>query len=133
MEESVEHLGTQNAKKRMIEALKASLGVVTPALNVANVGRTTYYEWLQIDPEFKKEVEGLTELTIDFVESQLYRQIQAGEVASTLFFMKTKGKKRGFQETKELDIKINKPVVFDWNTVDDGKDNNPPNIEAEGG
>lgn len=126
MDEEVAHLGTKNAKTRMIEALKASLGVVTPALNTANVGRSTYYRWLDDDADFKKEVEALSELTIDFVESQLYRQIQAGEVASTLFFMKTKGKKRGFQESKELDIKINKPVIIDWGEDGEDKDKTDP-------
>ena len=45
----------------MLKALDKSLGVVTTACKMAGVGRTTFYEWLDKDLEFKKAVEEFKE------------------------------------------------------------------------
>jgi len=37
---------TKVAKEKMLSALEKSLGIVTNALKIAEVGRTMYYEWL---------------------------------------------------------------------------------------
>jgi hypothetical protein len=40
-------------------------------------------------------------MTIDFAESQLHKQIKEGSTAATIFFLKTKGKQRGYVERIE--------------------------------
>ena len=100
----------------MIEALEASLGVVTTACETVGISRKTHYEWLKIDPEYKEAVESVADIALDFAESQLHKQIQNGEVSSTIFYLKTKGKKRGYVERTEItaDVSINKkPSWFD--------------------
>jgi hypothetical protein len=91
-------------KKAMIKALEKSLGIVTTAANIAGIDRTTHYQWLKNDPEYKEAVDGIAEMTIDFVESQLHKQIQSGEVSSTIFFLKTKAKNRGYVERQEMKL-----------------------------
>jgi len=70
---------------------------------MAGIDRSTHYEWLKDDTEYKEAVDGIGEMTIDFVESQLHKQIKDGEVSSTIFFMKTKAKKRGYVERTEVE------------------------------
>lgn len=89
-------------KKAMVEALEKSLGIVTTACKSCGVARSTHYEWLKDDEEYKTEVEGIADIALDFAESQLHKQIQKGEVSSTIFYLKTKGKKRGYIEKSEL-------------------------------
>ena len=91
-------------KKAMIEALKKTLGVVTHALKIANVSRSQFYEWLRIDPEFKKEVDTVKDIALDFVESKLFKQIEDNNTTATIFYLKTKGKKRGYIERQELEV-----------------------------
>ena len=43
-------------------------------------------------------------ITLDFAESQLHNQIKSGNTSATIFYLKTKGKKRGYVEKSELDI-----------------------------
>ena len=43
-------------KQSMLEALKKSLGVVTTALIKADVPHSTYYKWINTDPEFAEQV-----------------------------------------------------------------------------
>ena len=50
---------TEQHKKAVLEALEKSLGVVTTACRVVGIGRTTFYEWMQKDPEFAKSVKDI--------------------------------------------------------------------------
>lgn len=93
---------TAKFKAAMIEALEKTLGVVTQAAKLAGIERTIHYIWMQDDPDYKAAVEGVGDVALDFAESQLHKQIQDGEVASTIFYLKTKGKKRGYVERNEI-------------------------------
>lgn len=94
-------------KKAMIEALEKSLGVVTTACKSVGISRQTHYEWYREDEQYKKAVDDIADVALDFAESQLHKQIQNGEVSSTIFYLKTKGKKRGYIEKFEQDINHN--------------------------
>lgn len=99
---------TNNKKKAMIAALEKSLGIVTTACKNVDIDRSMHYDWMAKDSDYKKAVEDISEITLDFAESQLHKQIQGGEVSSTIFFLKTKGKKRGYIEKTETSLTINK-------------------------
>lgn len=96
-------MANENLKAAMIEAMKQSLGVVTTAAKIAGIARQTHYDWMRDDLEYKKAIEDTAEIALDYAESQLHKQIGAGEVASTIFYLKTKGKKRGYVERNEVE------------------------------
>lgn len=102
---------TDISKKAMIEALEKSLGIVTTACKQVGIARVTHYEWMKTDAEYKEAVESIADLALDFAESQLHKQIQNGEVSSTIFYLKTKGKKRGYVERQELTGADNQPII----------------------
>ena len=107
-------------KKAMLKALESSLGVVTTACELVGIKRNSHYRWMQEDEEYKAQVESLSDLAIDFAESQLFELIKGahrevstpdGEViriqdapntSATIFYLKTRGKKRGYVERTEL-------------------------------
>jgi len=97
MDKTVQH------KKAMLDALEKSLGVVTSACKTVGIGRTTHYLWMDSDPEYKAAVDSIADVAIDFAESQLHKQIKEGNSTATIFFLKTKGKKRGYIERQEID------------------------------
>jgi hypothetical protein len=99
---------TEHHKKAMLDALEKSLGVVTSACKTVGVGRTTHYLWMQEDKEYKAAVDELSDVAIDFAESQLHKQIKEGNSTATIFFLKTKGKKRGYVERQEVDVSSGK-------------------------
>ena len=88
----------------MIKALEASLGVVTIACKKTDIPRSTFYKWLKEDEEFAKQVKDIENIALDFVESKLHNQIEKGNTSATIFYLKTKRKKRGYIEKSELDI-----------------------------
>jgi hypothetical protein len=105
------NLQTQQLKKAMLLALEQSLGIVTSAAKEVGIDRTTHYLWLKDDEKYKAAVDSIQDITLDFAESQLHKQIKDGEVTSTIFYLKTKGKKRGYVERVEQDVSINLPQV----------------------
>lgn len=109
---------TDISKKAMIEALEKSLGVVTSACKTVGIARQTHYEWYREDEAYKEAVDSVEGIALDFAESQLHKQIQNGEVSSTIFYLKTKGKKRGYIERQEImhDTIPPPPAIIVYNT-----------------
>ena len=91
-------------KVNLLEALEKSLGVVTTACKIADCNRSTFYKYYNEDADFKAKVDELQNMTLDFVESQLHKQIKDGNTTATIFYLKTKGKKRGYIERREVEM-----------------------------
>ena len=52
-------------------------------------------------------IEDADESLLDFAESKLVEHINDGDITSLIFFLKTKGKKRGYVERSEYDVNSN--------------------------
>jgi len=89
-------------KSAMLEALKKHLNIVTTACKEVGIDRSTHYEWLKTDSDYKAKVEALDDVVLDFAESKLHQSINNGSDTATIFFLKTKGKKRGYIEKQEI-------------------------------
>lgn len=107
-------------KKAMLQALEKSLGIVTIAAKEIGIDRRTHYRWLSTDKPYADAVESIADIALDFAESQLHKQIKEGEVSSTIFFLKTKGKKRGYVEKTEMEHSGNVSVNKTQYTLPDG-------------
>jgi hypothetical protein len=86
-------------KKAMLVAMRRHLGIVSRACEEINIDRNTHYNWMKNDEEYAKEINSMDEDVIDFVEGELFNQIKDGNSTSTIFFLKYKGKKRGYTES----------------------------------
>lgn len=91
-------------KRKMIEALERSLGIVTPAAKEVGISRQQFYVYYNTDPEFKKAVDEIDTMTTDFVENQLFKKIKEGSEKSIMFYMKYKGRKRGYDSTIDVNL-----------------------------
>ena len=100
--------------------MEQSLGVVTQACKMVGVSRVTYYDYYKNDPEFKKEIDEIQNVALDFAESQLHKQIRDGSTSATIFYLKTKGKNRGYIERQE--IQHDTDTGFNIQSIDGPKD-----------
>ena len=89
----------------MLKALEKNLGVVTSSAKQVKIDRTTHYVWMKDDPAYKEAVEELNDVALDFAEGKLHVKIKKGDTIATIFYLKTKGKKRGYIERTETDIR----------------------------
>ena len=92
----------EHTKKQLLVALEKSLGVVTTACKEVDISRTTYYDYYNNDAEFRKAVNDISNIALDFTESKLFKQIDGGNMTGIIFYLKTKGKKRGYVERQEI-------------------------------
>jgi hypothetical protein len=98
-------------KKKLLTALEKSLGVVTLACKSANLDRSQFYVWLKEDEAFAEAVEDMNNIALDFAESSLHKQIQGGVPSSTIFYLKTRGKNRGYIERTEVTGADGAPLI----------------------
>jgi predicted DNA-binding transcriptional regulator AlpA len=106
---------TEHHKKALLKALEKSLGVVTTACKSVGIGRTTYYDWINTDEDFAKKVKDIENVALDFAESHLHKQIQNNNTSATIFYLKTKGKHRGYVERQEVSLDGNiSSKLIEW-------------------
>ena len=90
-------------KRKFIEVLEKNNFNVSDTCKKLKIARRTYYYWLE-DEEFSQSIDDSKETEIDGVESELHKLIKAGVPSAIIFYLKTKGKKRGYIETQEVEI-----------------------------
>lgn len=78
-----------------LDELESNLGIVSIACEKTGIERAVFNSWLQ-KKDFKERYEMVKELSVDYVEHQLLKQINQGDLNAIQFYLKTKGKKRGY-------------------------------------
>lgn len=99
------------------------LGNKTEVCKALSIDRSTLYDWIEKDDALRAAIEAQSEANIDFVESKLFELVEGvtmlgkgdsdgGEsptyvlppnVTAIIFFLKTKGKARGYVEKQEIE------------------------------
>ena len=98
-------------KQMIITAIKESKGLLTLAAKKAGIKYWTVWKYSQDFPDVKKAVNEAKEEILDFTEGKLYEQINQGNIAAIIFFLKTKGKGRGFIERSEITGAEGEPLL----------------------
>jgi len=112
---------TQKRKAKVLKALAESKGIIAYACDAANISRSTFYEWMKQDENFASEVDEITEATLDRVEAKLLEAINDDNLTAIIFYLKTKGKKRGYVEEFDTNVKMN-PFEKLMQAVDEEED-----------
>ena len=105
---------TTYKKTAMLEALNKTLGLVSHACKIVGIDRSTHYDWLRNDEEYRLACESTNDLVLDMAESSLYKQINQGNTAATIFYLKTRGKKRGYEQEEPLMIQPKHEIVLTY-------------------
>ena len=89
----------------MLTALEANMNIVTIAAKEIGIARQTHYTWMQTDPDYAAAVKEIDNVVLDFAEHSLHKNIAAQKEASIIFYLKTKGRERGYREVLDANIK----------------------------
>lgn len=116
----------QHNKKQLLKALEKSMGIVTNACKIVKLDRSTFYRYYNEDEQFASDVDSMQDYVLDFAESKLLENIKDKKETSIIFYLKTKGKKRGYIEKKETDIttggdKIAHTPIINFINTDDNE------------
>ncbi|MCM1503388.1 MAG: phBC6A51 family helix-turn-helix protein [Bacteroidales bacterium] len=94
---------TAQKKAEFLAALEKNLGNVTLSARACGIDRTSVYRWKNEDADFAAAVAAIDEVAIDFVESKLMKQISDNDTVAIIFYLKTRGKKRGYVEKQQVE------------------------------
>ena len=104
---------------RFLAALSDTWGNVSAACTATGISRATHYNWRK-DAVYSEAVEHIEERNLDRAETALQGLIDAGNVTAIIFYLKTKGKKRGYTEKTGIE-NVGPPVVnMVWRMYDTG-------------
>ncbi len=89
-------------QKKMLTALQDNLCNVSKACESVGISRASHYQMLDKNRHYKKAVEDLNDQMLDEAEQLLFTQLPESPTL-LIFYLKTKGKSRGYSERIELD------------------------------
>lgn len=100
-------------REKFLKSLELKNGNISQACKAINISRQTFYAWSE-DEDFKIKAENVKESLLDLAESKLMENINNNENVAIIFYLKTKGKKRGYIEKQEVEVvKPISEVLFD--------------------
>lgn len=80
---------------------------ISATCSALGINRLTFYRRREKSKTLQKLLEEAEESLLDWAETKLISHIEDGDITTLLFFLKTKGKKRGYVEKVENDVNIN--------------------------
>lgn len=98
------------------QALEKAGGFFSIAAESLGCTRKTIYNYCDRYPELKEVCDDIRERYLDLGETELIKKIKKGSTPELIFFLKTRGKSRGYVEKQELDISSgNEPIKININ------------------
>lgn len=91
-------------KKQLIEAMKKFHGIVTKACEAVGISKNQFYLYYRNDDAFRAEIDQMDDINLDFVEDKLFQNIADKDKTSIFFYLKYKGRKRGYVDSQDLNI-----------------------------
>lgn len=117
-------VSTRLKKKDFIKAMGEVMGNITLACRAVGIKRQTYYNWIEKDEDFRKACDSINEESIDFVENKLFSRINDNDTTAIIFYLKTKGRSRGYIEKQEMEFSGSRerPIIVFEDSSTDGQD-----------
>ena len=101
-------------EKQIAKALILSAGIRSEAATRLITTAVTIGRYISKSSALQKLENDITERNLDIAEMSLFRNIEEGNVASTIFYLKTKGKHRGYTERTEITANKTDDITIDY-------------------
>lgn len=88
----------------MIDALRRSGGFVSVAAQALGCDRVTVHRYINEFPTVKAAYEETNETNLDVAEAMLMKQVREGDPGQVRFYLRTKGRSRGYGDRLALDF-----------------------------
>lgn len=96
----------------ILEAIKGTGGIISTISDRLHISRSTFYRYMKDIPEVAEALESEAEAMLDMAESSLFDLIDKGELGAICFYLKCKGKQRGYVEKQEIDASVNQRTTM---------------------
>jgi hypothetical protein len=111
-------------KSKILKAIENSGGIISTIAERLKCNWHTAQKYANLYPETRQMISDEEETLLDNAESVLHSAIANGDLQGVKYLLSTKGKKRGYVEKAEFDIKSTSDVFLDiMMRVEDENDN----------
>lgn len=93
--------------EKVAMAYKKSAGNLTLTADSLGINRRTLDRWREKYPELDEMMRDVEEGLLDLCESRLMQQINESNLTAIIFYLKTKGKQRGYIEGQIINANLN--------------------------
>lgn len=87
----------------------SSCGLITVICDRLGCSRTTFYRYLELRLAIRQAYEEECERALDMAETALLRLVRSGEFRAVSFYLKCKGRARGYTEKSEAVLTVKEP------------------------
>ena len=101
---------TRYTSDQIEEALRASAGIRSVAARKLGCSPTTVGKYIERYKKLRSVIAEVVDETLDLAEGQMLKAIGDGNMTAIIFYLKTKGKNRGYVERTELSGKEGGPI-----------------------
>ena len=105
------------AVNEIIRVLELELGMINGAATRLHVSPNTLKRFIQGNAKVQEALHEIQERTLDLVETKLLKMIEEGNERAIFFFLKTKGKGRGFGDPRRQPMVPTQPITFKYKLV----------------
>ena len=106
------------SNERFLEAIPGTGGLYTVIAGKLGVDRHTVSEYIKRDPALAAAVLDEIEGTLDKVESVFINACLKKDIQACMFYLRTKGKSRGYTEKVEQEVSTKQPLIVKLNELD---------------
>ncbi len=94
----------------IVKVFKNKVCNISATCDSLGIDRSTFYSWRRKYPELDEKLKEAEESVIDYAETRLVEKVNDGDLTAIIFFLKTKGKKRGYIEGREIDANVSTDI-----------------------
>jgi hypothetical protein len=87
---------------KIIEALQQNAGLMAPAARALGVSRNSLMIRIAKEPELRKVRDEAVEIMLDIAEGHLMNGIRSGDKKDVRYFLRTRGRNRGYGDRTEV-------------------------------
>ncbi len=103
---------------RFLAAVPQSGGMHTVIARRLGIDRHTVAKYIKDNPILAQAVKDETEGALDSIEATVIKAALAGDMQAAIFYLKHKGKDRGFSERLETEIHTSRPIMITLDSDD---------------
>ena len=106
-------------KEQLLEAIEGSQGLVSQIQRKLMAAIGEKISWDAVDrlvkkyPEAEAAVKAEKEAMLDIAENNIFRDMVNGDTATSKWYLRMKGKERGYEDTAQLQLDNSDPLRID--------------------
>lgn len=100
-------------QRKILKTLAKCNGIITHAMKLGRFNHQTHQKYMRENQKYNQAYNEIIECTIDMAEQSLLNQVVGENTAATIFYLKTKGKHRGYVERHEVTHQVLTPKMIE--------------------